>query len=200
MKLRLIPFTWAASATLATAEGTDGHTSPNGKYFYEYHEALPHESNVRFLNTKTGKQIGLGFSYGYEPESFLETKWSHDSSYLAVIVRGTRTTAHLVVYHFEGDMVTMVDLPDFQLNLLGRRNLIEGGRYQWCKNLRWEDTTLTFHYTGQWKDGPGDPKIDPDNWFYFDVSIRFGGKGSKANAKLASVSKTSPLKNGVEGP
>jgi hypothetical protein len=46
--------------------------SPDGQYEIEYFKALPHESNVRIKNAKTGKVLGHAFSNGYEQSSYLE--------------------------------------------------------------------------------------------------------------------------------
>lgn len=168
--------------------------SPDGQYEIEYFEALPHESNVRFKNAKKGKILSHAFSNGYEHSSYLETAWSPDSRYLAVVERGTRTTAEVSVFAFSGDSVEEVKLPDYRLNLLGRRNLVDGGRYHWVSKLRWDQSTLTFNCTGQWVDGSGDPEIEPDNWYHFDVSLAFGGAGSTPDPRLASVTATTRTK------
>jgi hypothetical protein len=173
--------------------------SPDGQYEIEYFKALPHEGNVRIKNAKTGKVLGHAFSNGYEHSSYLETAWSPDSRYLAVVERGTRTTAEVAVLVFSGDSVEEVRLPDYRLNLLGRRMLVDGGRYHWVSKLRWEQSVLTFYCTGQWVDGPGDPEIDPDDWYHFDVSLRFGGAGSSPSPRLAAVTVSKPKKSGEQG-
>jgi hypothetical protein len=168
--------------------------SPNGQYEIEYLKSLPHESNVLFKNAKTGKILADAFSNGYDEATYLETAWSPDSRYLAVVERGTRTTAEVSVFVFSGDSVEEVRLPDYRLNLLGRRNLVDGGRYHWVSKLRWEQTTLRFYCTGQWVDGSGDPEIEPDNWYHFDVALAFGGAGSSPYPRLAAVTATTPQK------
>ena len=168
--------------------------SPDGQYEIEYLKALPHESNVRLKNAKTGKILAQAFSNGYDESSYLETAWSPDSRYLAVVERGTRTTADVSVFAFSGDSVEVMRLPDYRLNLLGHRKLVDGGRYHWVSKLRWEKTTLTFYCTGQWVDGSGDPEIAPDNWYHFDVSLAFGGAGSTPDPRLAAVAVSKPTK------
>jgi hypothetical protein len=184
-----------AILAIATCRAACGELkSPDGQYEIEYYKALPHESNVRFKNAKTGKILSHAFSNGYEHSSYLETAWSPDSRYLAVVERGTRTTADVSVFSFSGDSVEEVRLPDYRLNLLGHRKLVDGGRYHWVSKLRWDKSTLTFYCTGQWIDGSGDPQIDPDNWYHFDVSLTFGGAGNAPNPRLASIAVSNPTK------
>jgi hypothetical protein len=190
--MKLLTIAALAVAT-CTASGGD-HKSPDGQYEMEYLKALPHESNVRLKNAKTGKILAQAFSNGYDESSYLETAWSPDSRYLAVVERGTRTTAEVSVFAFSGDSVEVVRLPDYRLNLLGRRKLVDGGRYHWVSKLRWDKSTLTFYCTGQWVDGSGDPEISPDNWYHFDVSLAFGGAGSTPDPRLAAVAVSKPTK------
>jgi hypothetical protein len=145
-KMKLLPIAILAIAS-CTAFGSD-LKSPDRQYEIEYLKALPHESNVRLKNAKTGKILAQAFSNGYDESSYLETAWSPDSRYLAVVERGTRTTAQVSVFAFSGDAVEELRLPDYRLNLLGRRKLIDGGRYHWVNKLRWEKSTLTFYCTG----------------------------------------------------
>lgn len=168
--------------------------SPDGQYQIEYFESLPHEENVKFKNVKTGKVLGYTISYGYSPNYFLETAWSPDSRYLAVISRGTRTTADISVFSFVGGTVEEVSLPDYRLNLLGRKGLVTGGYFHWASNLRWDKNTITFHCNGEWEVGSGDPTVNPENWYDFDVSLRLGGLGSAPQSRLVSVEKAQPKK------
>jgi hypothetical protein len=165
----------------------DDLKSPDGKYEVEYHKSLPHESNVKFKNTKTGKVLGDAFSNGYDSSSYLETAWSPDSRYLAVVARGTRTTSEIEIFAFSDDSVEQIRLPDYRLNLLGRRQLMDGGRYHWVSKLRWDATTITFYCTGQWMDGSGDPAVDPSNWYHFDVSLDFGGPDSTSDPRWKAM-------------
>jgi hypothetical protein len=190
MKLLTIAILAFATYRAACAE----LKSPDGQYEIEYFDALPHESNVRFKNAKTGKILSQAFSNGYDESSYLETAWSPDSRYLAVVERGTRTTAEVSVFAFSGDSVEEVRLPDYRLNLLGHRKLVDGGRYHWVSKLRWVNSTLTFYCTGQWVDGSGDPDIEPDNWYHFDIALAFGGAGSSPDPRLATVTATKPPK------
>ena len=188
-----------AIIAIATCRAACGDLkSPDGQYELEYLKALPHESNVRLKNAKTGKILGHAFSNGYEHSSYLETAWSSDSRYLAVVERGTRTTAEVSVFAFSGDSVEVVRLPDYRLNLLGHRKLVDGGRYHWVSKLRWDKSTLIFYCTGQWVDGSGDPQIDPDNWYHFDVSLAFGGPGSSPSPRLSSVTTNTPKRQGEQ--
>lgn len=190
MKLVLI-----AILAIATYRAPCGELrSPDGQYEIEYFDALPHESNVRLKNAKTGKILSHAFSNGYEESSYLETAWSSDSRYLAVVERRTRTTAEVSVFAFSGDSVENVRLPDYRLNLLGHRKLVDGGRYHWASKLRWDKSMLTFYCNGQWIDASGDPEINPGNWYHFNVSITFGGAGSSPNPRLASVAVSNPTK------
>ena len=177
-----------AALLIATCRAMCGELkSPDGQYEIEYTKALPHESNVKLKNAKTGKVLGVAFSNGYDSSSYLETAWSPDSRYLAVVERGTRTSAEIAVFAFSGDSVEQIRLPDYRLNLLGRRQLLDGGRYHWVSKLRWDATTITFYCTGQWIDGSGDPAIDPPNWYHFDVLLAFGGPGSAPNPRLKAM-------------
>ena len=187
----LVAYFWVI-ATLQVIAGE--LVSPNGQYEIEYVEALPHESNVRLKSAKSGKVLSDEFSNGYDNSSYLETAWSPDSRFLAVVERGTRTTATLTVFSFSGDTVEQTRLPDYTLNLLGRRELVSGGRYHWVSKLRWEATTLTFYCTGQWADGSGDPELEPSNWYNFDVSIAFGILGVESDPYLAKVTEHNKTK------
>ena len=183
--MKILSITTALVATLQAMAGE--LVSPNGQYRIEYLKVPTHESNVRLKNAKSGKVLGYAFSNGYEHSSYLETAWSPDSRYLAVIERGIRTAAEVSVFAFSGDTVEQIRLPDYRLNLLGRRELVDGGRYHWVSKLRWEATRLTFFCTGQWIDGPGDPEIQPSNWYHFDVSLAFGGSGNVPDPRLVAV-------------
>jgi len=190
MKTCIIAFYCIATFQTVTGE----LVSPNGQYEIEYVGALPHESNVRLKNVKSGKVLSGEFSNGYDHSSYLETAWSADSRYLAVVERGTRTTATLTVFLFSGDTVDKTRLPDYTLNLLGRKELVSGGRYHLVSKLRWEATTLTFYCTGQWVDGSGDPELEPSNWYHFDVTISFGSTGNASDPRLAKVTEYNKTK------
>ena len=195
--MKLLTIAVLAIAT-CTASGGD-LKSPDGQYEIEYLKSLPHESNVRLKNAKTGKILAQAFSNGYDESSYLETAWSPDSRYLAVVERGTRTTAEIAVFAFSGDSVEQIRLPDYRLNLLGRRQLVDGGRYHWVSKLRWDATTITFYCTGQWIDGSGDPAIDPPNWYHFDVSLAFGVPGSAPAPRLKAMTALEQKRKGEQG-
>ena len=190
--MRLFTITALAITTCGSVCGE--LKSPDGHYQIEYIKALQGESNVRFKNLKTGKILGLFSSNAYEHSAYLDTAWSPDSRYLAVVHRGTRTTAEIEVFSFSGDSVEEVKLPDYRLNLLGRQKLVSGGRYHWASKLRWNKSTLTFYCTGQWVDGSGDPQVKPENWYHFDVSLQLGVVGSASNPRLTSVVVSPPIK------
>jgi len=163
-------------------------TSPDGRYLIEYFEALPNESNVKFKNAKSGKTLRQGFSSGYEERSFREVSWSPDSRFLALVSRGTKTTSGIEILRFTGDSVTEVMIPDYLLNILGRKNLVSGGGHHWVSNVRWTGSLITFRCWGQWANGPGDPDIEPDNWYHFDVTLEVSHAVSPDRARLTSVS------------
>jgi WD40 repeat protein len=184
---------------IATCRAVCGELkSPDGQYEIEYIKALEGDSNVMLKNAKTGKILGYAFSNGYGHSSYVETVWSPDSRYLAVVERGTRTTAEISLFSFVGDTVKEVRLPDYALNILGRKKLVTGGRYHMVSNLRWDKTTITFYCRGQWVDGSGDPAIDPENWYHFDVTLKLGGPGSAPQPRLIAVAEVDPKKKGEQ--
>ena len=174
-------------------------TSPDARYVIEYFDALPNESNVKFKDAQSGKTLRHGFSSGYEERSFREVSWSPDSRFLALVSRGTKTTSGIEILRFAGDSVTEVKIPDYLLNILGRKHLISGGRHHWVSNVRWEDSHLTFRCWGQWGDGSGDPDIDPDNWYHFDVTLKVIHAVSPDRARLTAVSPVPQKDRGEQG-
>lgn len=165
-------------------------SSPNGKYNIKYHEAELYTTNVSFENSATGKALYQTISNTYAKGKFDDIAWSPDSRYLAVARRGTKTTSDIFIYEFAGDIVKEIKVPDYALNILGRRELVRGGRHHRVSDIKWKDTTVTFHCTGQWEDGSGDPAVEPDNWYHFDVSIHLGGPGNAAQPRLVAVNES----------
>lgn len=161
--------------------------SPDGRYEIIYRVEGEYVSQADFKDTRTGKVIHTELISGYMEKSFREIAWSKDSKYVALMSRGTRTTSDVEVLRFEGEVVKKLDLPDYRLNILGRNKQLVGGRYHWVNQLRWEDSKLTFRCAGQWKDGSGDPAVDPDNWYHFDVTIQLGDKTAPLNGQLIGV-------------
>ncbi|NWK57785.1 hypothetical protein HW115_19355 [Verrucomicrobiaceae bacterium N1E253] len=165
--------------TLSVALAVD---SPNGLYSTT---TTVGEFNVRSMVLKKGSKIIFSVGSGYG--GFQDIQWSPDSKYLAVVDHGIKTMMILDVYRVDGESVTKVDLPDYRLNILGRYQLFEGGRYWFDKTLKWEaPSKLLFETTGSLKDGSSNPTDDPDNWYSFEVGISF----NDLRAVLLSVKKT----------
>jgi hypothetical protein len=149
------------------------------------------ESRVHTLSIKRGEKTILSTAAGYG--DYTEVSWSPDSQYLAVVARGTKTTMNLEVYRIKADKVTPVELPDFRLNILGRFQKIEGGRYQFDESLDWKKgPALQFVTRGSLEEGASNPKDDPGNWYHFNVMIGF----SSAKARLLVVSPKDPDEQG----
>lgn len=168
--------------------------SPDGQYEIEYDSSDPGKSGVRFKNAKTGKVLRDSFVNIPNHTFFHEIAWSQDSRYLAVIEGKTESMMEVAVFAFSPDSVEEVRLPDYRLNLLGRRLLVEGGRYHSVGELRWDERFLIFRCKGQWSDGPSDPNIDRDNWYHFEVSLAFVGRVGPAVPRLAAVAALEPEK------
>ena len=151
--------------------------SPDGRYEITYTSAGLYEANVEFKDTKTDKVIHDGSSTSYQMMQYREVLWSKDSKYVALISRGTRTSTHLEILHFNDGAVTEVKLPNYGAEILKQKAASKGGRYEWHSKLRWEKAKLTFRCAGQWNDGSGDPEVNPDNWYHFDVTLELGDKG-----------------------
>jgi len=170
-------------------------TSPNGQYKIEYEvEPLEHETNVELKNAKTGKVIKQTISYGYYIEEYHEIAWSPDSRYLAVISRGTRTSSQVEVFSFIGDTVEEVTMPSPKLS----DGTWTGGRNQFVKHLKWEGTTLKYYCFGDKFDGAGNLDLVPEDWYHFDIAMRFGGTGEDAAPKVISVAAAAPKWQGEQ--
>ena len=151
------------------------------------------DPGIHTLTIKSGEKTLFSTATGYGDYS--EVSWSPDSEYLAVVARGTKTTMSLEVYRIDAGKVTPVKLPDFRLNILGRFQKIEGGRYQFDEALEWKKgPALQFVARGSLVDGASNPKDNPDNWYHFNVMIGF----SSANARLLVVSPKDPDEQGGE--
>ncbi|HEY1120794.1 MAG TPA: hypothetical protein VGE67_04305 [Haloferula sp.] len=162
--------------------------APNGEYSAVVGKD---ESRVHTLSIKHGEKTILSTAAGYG--DYTEVSWSPDSGYLAVVARGTKTTMNLEVYRVEADKAIPVELPDFRLNILGRFQKIEGGRYQFDESLDWKKgPALQFVARGSLVDGVIDPEGDPGNWYHFNVMIGF----SSAKARLLFVSPKDPGEQG----
>ena len=145
------------------------------------------EFRVHTLSIKRGEKELFSTATGYG--DYTEVSWSPDSEYLAVVARGTKTTMNLEVYRIEADKVIPVELPDFRLNILGRFQKIEGGRYQFDESLDWKKgPALQFVTRGSLVEGASNPKDDPGNWYHFNVMIGF----SSTKARLLYVSPKDP--------
>jgi len=162
---------WGKAETLFAA--------PNREYSVVVDQ---NEFHVHTLTIKRGEKTIFSTATGYGDYS--EVSWSPNSDYVAVVARGTKTTMNLEVYRIEGDKVTAVELPDFRLNILGRFQKIEGGRYQFDEALDWKKgPALQFVARGSLVDGASNPGDDPSNWYQFKVMIGF----STAKARLLVV-------------
>lgn len=143
--------------------------SPDGTYDVKIEED---EFRVRNLTVVRGDKQLFSTSSGYG--GYTAVSWSPDSRYLAVVEHGTKTTMNLAVYRLDADSVRSVTLPDFRLNILGRFNKIEGGRYQFDEALSWKKgPALQFVALGSLVDGASNPDDHPDNWYRFKVMIGF---------------------------
>lgn len=151
--------------------------SPDGRYEIRYTSAGLYEDNVEIVDTKNDEVIHNGCAALYQELKYREVAWSKDSKHVALISRGTRTTTHFEILHFEDGVVNEVKIPPYMARIIGRKNFKSLGRYHWISKLRWEGSNLTFRCAGQWVDGPGDPAVDPHNWYHYDVTIEPGAKG-----------------------
>jgi hypothetical protein len=145
--------------------------------------------NITFLEISyKNKSI---FKYGSGYAGFGEVLWSPNSRYLAVVEHGIKTMMILKVFEVSDNQVSEVLLPDYRLNILGRFQQFEGGRYWFDEDLIWKDLTLTFSTRGSLKEGLSDPENDPGNWYKFLVSLEFGGGNSAAQP---SITQMKPIK------
>ncbi|RYD83367.1 MAG: hypothetical protein EOP84_07965 [Verrucomicrobiaceae bacterium] len=149
------------------------------------------ESRIHTLSIKRGEKTILSTATGYG--DYAEVLWSPDSEYLAVVARGTKTTMNLEVYRINADKATPIELPDFRLNILGRFQKIEGGRYQFDESLDWKKgPALQLITRGSLVDGVSNPEDDSGNWYHFNVMIGF----SSTKARLLVVSPKDPDEQG----
>ncbi len=80
----------------------------------------------------------------------------------------------LAAYRIEPHEVKPILLPDYRLNILGRYLRVDGGRYRFDEDLKWQkDNSLEFVTRGSLVDGASNPQDYPDNWFSFVVGIEF---------------------------
>ncbi len=180
-------------STLCQAE-VDKLTSPNGQYKIEYIDALPHETNVELKNAKTGKVLDSAISYGYDPENYREIAWSPNSRYLAVITRGTRTSIQVQVFSFVDDKVDEITMPIYRVG----DGSWKGGRSSFNKHIKWDGTTLTFYCYGDKFEGAGNLDLIPEDWYHYDITMRFGELGKAADPKVISIVATKPKWQGEQ--
>ena len=188
MKIHIIVFLTSFSLIAGAAD------SPNKEYSTEIKtDEFNTKSLVINYNNKEIFYIGSGYG------GFKEVVWSSDSRYLAVVDHGIKTMMLLDVYELSNGKVSKLDLPDYRLNILGRSDQFEGGRYWFDKGLRWKGTVLTFETSGSLKDGVSNPNDDPDNWYKYSVSISFGGKNTAAQPRLVNMKDIMLQKNAEQG-
>ncbi|MBK1791007.1 hypothetical protein [Persicirhabdus sediminis] len=160
--------------------------SPNKSFAVEYRKAGASESDVDFIRTSDKKVLYQAFSSGVGGQGYEEIVWSPDSRYLAVTTRGTKTTVSLEIYRFEAGGVTQVKIPDYRLNLLGRHNLVSGGRYSFARQITWTGSTLTFSSEGSLLDGVSNPRDSPENWYRYQIKLDIYG-GSAELSKVVDL-------------
>jgi|TARA_B110000914_G_C15499834_1_gene465203 hypothetical protein len=163
---------WSFLVLLLVAQSSPGKSatqSPNGKYSAVQKKG---ELEYRWLEIKRDGKSLFQAQSGYG--GYTVMSWAPDSRYLAVVEHGTKTTMSLSVYFIDGDEVTAVGLPDFRLNILGRHRLIKGGRYQFDNSLCWkEGGGLHFMTSGSLREGVSNPTDEPENWYHYEVGIKF---------------------------
>ena len=164
-----------------------GMTSPDGRYKVEYRKNS-FVTEAVFMETKNNTILHVSMTSEFMSEPYQEVSWSPDSKHLVVIGRGTKTTAHLKIYEFSEDTVTRLVTPAFRLNLLGRHKLVEGGRYNFVKNIQWVKGGIQVAAFGSLVDGASNPKDDRKNWYFYDVMIEVDGR----RAELKRVKKSAP--------
>ena len=156
--------------------------SPNGNYSTQTKTG---EFNTRLLEIKKGDEVIHTLFSGYG--GFQEVVWSADSRYLAVVDHGIKTMMVLDVYEVIEGKVLKIDLPEYRLNILGRSGLFEGGRYWFDKSLKWKKNVLIFETSGSLQDGASNPGDHPENWYRYEVSIRFAGENEGSHPRLVGV-------------
>jgi len=168
-KMRILApvFLLLLSATMTLANSS--FPSPDGAYDVKITED---EFRVRILTIMHGDKQLFSTSSGYG--GYTAISWSPDSRYLAVVEHGTKTTMTLAAYLIEPGGVKRITLPDYRLNILGRYQKVDGGRYRFDEDLRWRrGDFLEFVTRGSLVDGASNPQDHPDNWFSFVVGIEF---------------------------
>jgi hypothetical protein len=130
------------------------------------------EFRVSNLTITRGDKRLFSMPSGYR--GFTAVVWSPDSTYLAVVEHGTKTTMTLAVYLIEPNEVKSISLPAYRLNILGRYQRVEGGRYRFDEDLKWRKAdVLEFVTRGSLVDGASNPQDNPENWYSFVVGIEF---------------------------
>lgn len=152
------------------------------------------ELGDRRLEIKRGGKSIFQTQSGYG--GFTAMSWSPDSKYLAVVEHGVKTMMNVSVFFIEGDKVSVIALPDFRLNILGRYDQIKGGRYQFDNRLRWkEGGEIHFMTSGSLREGVSNPSDDPDNWYHFEVGIKLVGSEGTLTVVQPTVTNEKPWEN-----
>jgi hypothetical protein len=158
-------------ALFLPAVSTAQLVSPDGKYEIRYIDAPSFEANTELVRKADNHVYLSTLSSSYESSPFEEVVWSTDSKFLAVAIRGSKTTSHVEVYKFSSDEVTQVSIPQLNLNLLGRHQQVKGGRYFQVSDLKWQSSILTFTCRGSLVEGVSNPLDLPEDWFNYKVSL-----------------------------
>jgi hypothetical protein len=155
--------------------------SPDRKYSVtqDINEFREHTLVVKH-GDKVVHEEPVGGYGGYE-----EINWSSDSRYLAFTQRGTKTSISLAVLSMRGEHPCQeVKIPDYELNILGRHQLIERGRCAFDEKVTWIDEThLQFITRGSLVDSISDPEYEPENWYQYRVGLEL----SDNHARLTLV-------------
>lgn len=116
MVLSVVAWTHAEESKLAT--------SPDGRY-----EAVLTELTdegipfARIRDKKTKKSFDTD-AHGYERNAEIEASWRLDSRVVALNFSAGRRTHDTLLYSVKNGRITLIKLPDFVLNILGRQGAI----------------------------------------------------------------------------
>ncbi|PQJ28452.1 hypothetical protein [Rubritalea profundi] len=163
--------------------------SPDGKYEVIYTSKILYEDNLTIRMKSGGKVICRTIASTYEPNRFIELIWSPDSTLLAVISGGTKTTSEVRIIRFHNDTAEELKLPDYHQNIYGRHKRLKGGRDSFAKHLRWENNVLSFDSEGSWTEWVSNPSDLPEDWYAYSIKLTI----VDARVSLAEVN----LKNRV---
>jgi len=179
--MKLIALVLFLLASLGHAD--DAGDSPNGKYEVIYTSKMLYEDNVTIREKSGGKVIYRTIASTYEPNRFDELIWSADSTLLAVISGGTKTTSEVRIIRFDNDTAEELKLPDYQQNIYGRHKRLKGGRYSFAKHLKWNKNVLSFESEGSWTESVSNPSDFPEDWYAYSIKLTLVG----ARVSLAEV-------------